>query len=161
LRGGVDKLVFTPGPAVIANGNYALAHRYKENIIFMTNGLAIPLTQQITRILAAPDILFTAEDLADTDTTSAVIVRTEGATSNDALNGNVILDGPGQIGGPIQIGFNKVGPTLFNSAPNFLGEGNGFPDFVWGSFDGSTNDPVVYPQRYTIRDLERAVFGNR
>lgn len=161
LRGGIDKILFTRGPAVFVNGQYALAHRFTESITFVTNGITRTVNQQVTRILTAPDILFTAADLAATDTSSAVMSRGEGATSNDAINGNQTLDGPGQFGGPISITFNKVGPTLFNSYPSFLGEANGFPDFIWGSFDGSTNDPVVYPIGSTIRDLERSVFGSR
>jgi hypothetical protein len=161
LRGGIDKILFARGPSVFVNGQYALAHRFTESIVYITNGISRSVNQQVTRILTAPDILFTAADLAATDTTSAVSARGEGATSNDAINGSQTLDGPGQIAGPIAITFNKVGPTLFNSFPSFLGEANGFLDFVWGSFDGSTNDPVVYPVGSTIRDLERTVFGSR
>lgn len=161
IRGGIDKIIFTRGPSVFVNGQYNLAHRYTETVLFTTNGVTRTINQQVTRVLTAPDILFTAADLANTDTSTAVTARTEGATSNDAINGNQTLDGPGQIAGPLAITFSKVGPTLLNTFPSFIGEANGFPDFVWGSFDGTTNDPVVYPVGSTIRDLERTVFGTR
>ena len=128
---------------------------------FATNGISRVIQQQVIRALTAPDILFSASDLAETDTTTAVTSRSEAATSNDAINGNVTLDGPGQFNGPVDISFTKTGPAFLNSNPSFLGEANAILDFIWGSFDGSTNDPVVYPIGSTIRDLERATFGTR
>lgn len=161
IRGGIDKILFTRGPSLFINGQYSIAHRYTETVIFTTNGFTRTLQQQVIRGLTAPDILFSAADLADTDTSSATTDRSEAATNNDGLNGNVTLDGPGQFTGPVNISFNKVGPAFLNSNPGSLGEANAFLDFIWGSFDGTTNDPVVYPVGSTIRDIERATFGNR
>jgi len=161
LRGGMDKLVFTRGPAVIANGGYRLAHRYKESITVITNGVSLNVNQQITRILARPDILFTAADLAATDATFAIIARTVAGSNNDTLNGQETLDGPGQLDAPVDVTFSKTGPLLLNTYLGRVGEGNASKAFIWGSFDGSTNDPAVYPVGSTIRDVERAVFGSR
>jgi hypothetical protein len=52
--------------------------------------------------------------------------------------------------------FDKVGPVFENLSPSFL---NGpiaayGQNFVWGSFDDSTNDPVVYPNGTSIALLE-------
>ncbi len=161
LRGGIDKLTFVRGPAVYVAGSYSLANRYQETVLVITNGVSRSLRQQVVRVLTTPDILFTAEDLADTDTSVAAIDRTAIATSNDAINGQSPLDGPGQFTGTLTISFNKVGPVLFNIAPSFIGQGNSLGDFVWGSFDGTTNDPAVYPSGTSIKDLERIAFGSR
>ena len=41
----------------------------------------------------------------------------------------------------------------------FLTEETAFKKgFLWGSFDGSTNDPIVYPQGTSIRQLEAQVL---
>ena len=74
------------------------------------------------------------------------------------------LNGPGVINGPIVLSFNKLGPYFYNAGPfpggqTFLDQLSSFPGFVWGSFDGTTNDPVVYPIGTSIQDLERRVLG--
>src|SRR5204863_4403786 len=119
------------------------------------------VTQATQRILTQPDILFTAEDLFDFQNGAPfLLVRSFAAApnfiNNDAINGVPALDGPGVISPvsaprPINISFNKLGPFIFNQGP--FPDGTGFLDelnntgqgFVWGSFDGTTNDPVVYP----------------
>ena len=64
--------------------------------------------------------------------------------NNSFANGNTNGSGPGVIQPPVQITFNKSG-SLFET-------GNGTSDTTafeiqrpWASFDGSTNDPVIYP----------------
>lgn len=162
IRGGVDKITFLRGPEVYQPGAYAVTNRYTETVIaVITNGVQRTLSQRITRVLTAPDILFTAADLVDTDTSFSVADHTDVATSNDAINGNSTLDGPGQFGGTTIITFNKVGPLIINTAPTFLNQPATVNTFYWGSFDGTTNDPVVYPSNTSIRDVERAVFGGR
>ena len=63
----------------------------------------------------------------------------------------------------MEITFNKVGPLLQNVyGTNFildgLSESASTTNFIWGSFDGSTNDPVVYPSGTSIADLEAQVL---
>ncbi len=163
MRGGVDKLTFVRTPGVFQPNAYAVTNRFNESILaVITNGVQRTINQRVTRILTAPDILFAAEDLTeDPDPTVLIMRRTDVATSNDAINGLATLDGPGQFSGSVQIVFPKTGPTLLNTAPSFLAQPALSTDFIFGSFDGSTNDPIVYPIGATIRDVERVVFGGR
>jgi hypothetical protein len=73
------------------------------------------------------------------------------------------LAGPGHIEPNITIEFNKVGPMNINFYTPFLpfsglDEYWSITNFVWGSFDGSTNPPVVYPSGTSLRDLEAMVL---
>jgi len=60
------------------------------------------------------------------------------------------LAGPGVIRPPIRIIFNKLGPRACvytsDSAPNGSAS---LVDIHWGSFDNSTNPPVVYPNGFS------------
>jgi len=163
IRRGVDKITFVRGPALYQPGAFGFTNRFTESIIAVTtNNTQRVVNQRVTRLLTTPDIIFTAADLSNVDTSSSPWDREDAATSNDAINGQATLDGPGQFAGTLSITFNKVGPTLLNSAPSFIGQVSGFAaDIIWGAFDGSTNDPVIFPQGTSIRDVERAVFGNR
>lgn len=162
MRGGVDKVTFLRGPAVYQPGAYSVTNRYSETVVaVVTNGVQRTISQRVTRVLTAPDILFVAADLVLTDTSFTRADRTEVATSNDAINGNSTLDGPGQFAGPSTLTLNKVGPLVINTRPSFIFQPAYQNTFLWGSFDGTTNDPIVYPSGSSIRDLERAVFGGR
>jgi hypothetical protein len=162
IRSGTDKLTFTRGAAVYQPLGYGATNRYTETVVVViTNGVQRTISQRVTRVLALPDILFSAADLADTDTSNSLTDRNGVATNNDLINGGVTLDGPGQFSGTAVLSFNKVGPVYFNTNPGFLGQPLGFSDFVWGSFDGTTNDPIVYPVGTSIQDVERNVFGGR
>ena len=78
--------------------------------------------------------------------------------------------GPGTIVSPQVLPtlmiYNKVGPLYANDNLTlttngfFLGEQTQYPflNLSWGSFDGSTNPPVVYPNG-TINDLEKLLTG--
>jgi hypothetical protein len=80
--------------------------------------------------------------------------------------------GPGTIESPLVLPtlmiFNKVGPlyqnnNLFLGSTNlfFLSENTQSPLFnlSWGSFDGTTNAPRVYPSGTSINELESALTG--
>ena len=62
----------------------------------------------------------------------------------------------------ILVTFSSVGPVFFNQAEAFVSEVNNLGrNFIWGSFDGSTNEPVVYPIGTSIRQVEAQVLGGR
>lgn len=118
-------------------------------------------TESVRRLVEFPDILFTAEDLADP-------VPSANPFGNPALSrqGNIFLenpspdDGPGVIIPQTVITFNKLGPFFRNITPNFLYE-DSFSGFAWGSFDGTTNNPIVYPEGTLVQDIEDLVLqGN-
>jgi hypothetical protein len=107
-----------------------------------------------------PDILIGAADLGlTTGGTPILVQRTVGAfANNDAINGNVALNGPGVIQPQITILFSKLGPYFFNSNPFFVDELSASPGVVWGSFDGTTNPPIVFPNNLSVQDLENQVL---
>ena len=118
--------------------------------------------QTLTRTLVQPDFIFTAADLS----AFFSVARTVSRINNDAINGQQVLAGPGVIAPPYFLTFNKVGPVLLNVDVidplffDFLFEEDGFPGFVWGSFDGTTTAPVIYPEGSSLEALEQQVLGN-
>ncbi|MGE3312949.1 MAG: hypothetical protein AB7O66_23515 [Limisphaerales bacterium] len=163
IRGGVDKLTFVRSPGLFQPTAYLVTNRFTETIqAVITNGVQRTVSQRVTRFVAAPDFVFSAEDLTqDPNAAVAILDRNAVGTNNDGINGTVALDGPGQFSGSANISFSKTGPVLLNTAPTFLAQPGISQDFIWGSFDGSTNDPIVYPTGTSIRDIERQIFGSR
>ena len=118
-------------------------------IMMVTNSAVI--AQTFRRVVTQPDILFTADDLG----AAAMAFRTIRFNTNSAL---VNLPGPGLIEPGMQLTFSKTGPDLVNAGPFFMDEPTAFARSVWGSFDGSTNSPVVYPIGTSIYDYEAGVL---
>ena len=70
--------------------------------------------------------------------------------NNAALNDNSGGAGPGVIQPPITLTYSTEGPLYLNVYdPNFmfngLSQGTASLQFSWGSFDSSTNAPLLYP----------------
>jgi hypothetical protein len=130
-------------------------------------------------VIAFPDIVFTAEDIGRVGGIPITAARTDTSNwvNNDAINGqDVQVDGgPGVIQGPVFIRFSSLLPYFVNQTPFFLGggglgggglygygdESTAFQSFVWGSFDGSTDAPIIYPAygTLTLQDLRRYIVG--
>ena len=156
LRQGMDKFTFL-------RANYdSLVGRFFQPItnfyylVDITNSL--PVTNFFRRIVTQPDFLFSAQDLVP-----ALAVRTVTTGNFNDANENIGLSGPGNIEPNMQIGFNKIGPLLVNLYNtnfilNGLSESTATTNFIWGSFDGSTNDPVVYPSGSSIANLEAQIL---
>lgn len=163
LRPGKDRIQFVrSGSGIVYQPNaYQVTNRFEDTaLVVITNGVERTVTQRVSRFITTPDILFTAADLAG-PTSPGFMRRTELATSNDAINGLEGLDGPGQFAGPGRITYSKVGPAFFNSQPSFLAQPETSIYYIWGSFDGSTNEPAVYPTGTNIRAIEQRIFGGR
>jgi hypothetical protein len=113
--------------------------------------------QTFQRVLTQPDILFSAADILPGPATINDFDPVYNRNVN--FNLNFILPnlaGPGTIDPPTTITFNKVGPVLENLSPTTLTEaaaGN-VDGYIWASFDGSTNEPTVYPNGTSIAMLE-------
>jgi len=154
LRPGVDKITFQLGRYDSMFGSFiTVTNQYEDR--YITNYTL--KTQSTQRVLTQPDILFAAEDLL-----WAILTRTStaGWINNDPINGSTTLDGPGVIPPPVTISFNKIGITYFNYNPDFMDEVTAARNYVWGSFDGTTNAPVVFlPDGQTIQDLVQFVLG--
>jgi hypothetical protein len=95
--------------------------------------------QTLERVVNQPDILFTAAHLGFNEYS-----RT--GTSNWINNGAPLQNGPGVIQPPVAINFGRVGPIVGHIDSAYSGPGDfGFTTNLWGSFDGTTNAPIVYP----------------
>ncbi len=157
LRPGVDKITFVRVDYDSQVGNWVpVTNRFRDS--YITNFTL--RTQQLERTLAQPDILFSAYDLGPTPAGDQFIfVNGIPLVSQDTLNGTTTLGGPGLIQPPFTMSFSKVGQYLLNIGDG--GEIDALPNLFWGSYDGTTAEPVVYPSGASIRDLERLVLSGR
>jgi hypothetical protein len=162
-RPGVNKIFFQRVEFDSIIGNFIPRTNVFADV-FYTNGRA--RFQMVQRSITVPDYLFGVEDLGTTiDGFPEISSRTvtEGWLNNDSINGFTDLGGPGNINFPIQILFTSVYPVLFTSFP-FVDEFSAGNAGIWGSFDGTTNPPVVYPVggAWDLNFLRnRAVGGGR
>jgi hypothetical protein len=129
-------------------------------------------SQTITRVVTAPDLLFSAADLIGNPPPPFTVFRFSRNLTFDTANVLAGLAGPGTITAPTTITFNKSGPAYFNTLgdllvgdPALTEAPGGFPNFsffgfyfVWGSFDGSTNIPVVYPNTTSINEIQNQIL---
>lgn len=159
IRPGISKVTFKKVyfDSLIGTAFTPFTNNYTDSVI-STKQTRL-LKQRAARAITAPDILFTAEDLG----LSAGLVPIRRFRSgvgnwvdNTALNGAALAGGPGVIQGPIVISFTDQYPYFSNTNPGFLTEPTASSG-VWGSFDGSTNAPIIYPAylNLTIDDLRR------
>jgi hypothetical protein len=161
----VNHFTFVQGQYDSLFGNFiTITNQYQDT--YVSNNIAI--TQSTQRILTQPDILITAEDLGVNANGIPIGLRRTGAVApiwvnNNGINGQAIAAGPGVIEGTVVISFSKVGPYIRNAGPlngqSSLTEESGFSSFVWGSFDATTNAPIVYPTGSSIYELEQQVLG--
>jgi len=137
------------------NGQFFVPITNQYTMVVITNGQLV--TQTFQRVLAGPDLVFGAADLAAGPSSgNAVSEFTRGVNFNQA-NIQPGLAGPGTIdpGSSNAVVFDKVGPVFDNQSLSQLngpnGANHGF--FVWGSFDGTTNPPVIYPNGASLANL--------
>ena len=128
----------------------------------LTNNTLVP--QPVLRTVLAPDILFSAADLANPDGTPPGAAAFGRLVNFNAGFINPGLAGPGTIEpslGPT-ITFDKVGPIFLNGSPNAYfqssAEANQATMLIFGSFDGTTNAPIVYPNGTSFANLENQVL---
>jgi hypothetical protein len=160
LRGGLDKLTFqrVNYDSLIGLGFVTITNKYRDNII--TNGR--PGFQKVQRVIVEPDILFLSEDIGLIQGVPASSTRTgtAGWLNNNAVNGRANQQGPGVIPPPIRITFTDNAPYFVKFLESPFGNHLDVP-FVWGSFDASTNTPIIYPEylHYTVQDIADQVLG--
>jgi len=157
LREGIDKFSFVRVNFDSMTGAWNLMTNVYQDY-YVTN--SVRRTQLVQRTLTQPDILFAAGDLGITiDGLAIHYQRTAGFVSQDTLNGLYTLAGPGVIRSPITMTISKLGMYLWNFPEG--GEADALPFYWWGSYDGTTNEPVVYPSGASIKALERLVLSGR
>jgi hypothetical protein len=128
----------------------------------ITNSALVP--EPILRTVPAPDFVFSAADLANNPDS----VPGAGAYAR-SINFNTTFAGLGLAGpGTIEttntaVVFEKVGPIFANFSPQayFLNSAEAdqaFIPVVFGSFDGTTNPPIVYPNGTSILNMENQIL---
>ena len=148
LRPGVDKITFVRREVDTFTGQFFTPYTNQFTDYYLSNNIVV--AQQLERVITAPDILFSASTGDQGIITNAQISRT-GTTNwlNNAFPPGAA--GPGLIRPPINLAFSK--PVLphvtLDTAPYVVG---GYVN-AWGSFDNSTNPPVVYPLGVAASDL--------
>ncbi len=168
LYEGVEKLnfVYSSYDSLVGQLFQPITNTY--TMMSVVKGQATP--QTITRVVTAPDLLYSAADL--------LVVGANGIINNsfsrnlnfDQANILAGLAGPGTITTPTTVTLNDTEPAYFsvgggtgNSILTGSGFGNSFGTvvgtyFVYGSFDGSTNQPVVYPNNTSFFQLQNQIL---
>ncbi len=144
-RPGIEKVTFVRHPFGSLNGEFRPFTNRWTDIYYDWDD---PVYQEVERITTRPDILFSGWDFG----ASLALTRT-GTTNwanNANLNDNSGGAGPGVIQPPITFTFNTGGPFYVNTYNplvllNGLSQATASPGYSWGSFDGSTNAPLMYP----------------
>jgi len=175
-RGGMGKVIFVKRDydAIVGQFWQPVTNDYTLFESDETNSLIFPRHMQ--RRVPRPDFLFSCADLAD-DTTFTysntvdgvtamftqtftltgvgenLDVRTLGFNSPNPPN----VAGPGTIEGPTVLPdliiLNKTAPYFENTFP---GDETIQAKFeAWGSFDGTTNTPIVYPNGESLAEIEK------
>lgn len=155
-RPGIEKVNFVPHPVSQLSGQFKSFTNQWMDVFYTADDY--PDYQEVQRITKAPDILFTARDLGPMllySTTS-----TTNWSNNANLNGNAGGAGPGVIQPPVVITLNSAIPVYVNSSPINLNQLNAAPYYgYWGSFDGSTNAPIIYPSGQVLFQPSKVLFN--
>ena len=164
IRTGVDKIEFKTANYDSYLGVFVVPVTNKWTDYYRTNMYSPVQSQNVQRVLDQPDMVFVAEDLGtDGDGIPILFNRSDTANwvNNDAINGTTTLAGPGVINGQVVFTYNPVGPYFMNQNPFMLDETRLLqPGTSWGSFDGTTNNPVVYPTWASLQQLQlQAIYS--
>ena len=158
---GIERVQFVR----VSDGNYdyltgqfynPLTNKY--SMVLMRNGKAS--TVMFQRVVTRPDILFMGQNLSVGGNDAMFFFNALTRTIPNFINSRAAanLSGPGIIdptSSTIKITYNTVGPVYVNfPSPTVLnGPAAAGRTMIWGSFDGSTNAPVVYPNGTSIANL--------
>ncbi|HYG34948.1 MAG TPA: Ig domain-containing protein [Clostridia bacterium] len=162
LRGGIEKVSFVRRDFDSLLNRFFVPITNEYVMPTMTNYAVVP--QRIQRVISTPDFLFTAQDRTpgpDGEPAANIAGRNVNFVSN-SVGAYVGLAGPGIIDSPTTITFNKVGPIYYNGllvdTNAFVTEMDHIEVWRWGSFDGTTNAPVVYPNDLSVFNLENQML---
>jgi hypothetical protein len=141
-RPGVNKITFVPQLVDSTNGQFLpMTNQFTDT--YITNGEV--MHQPLQRIITKPDFLFCAGDVYSSLPTVPYVSQT-GATNwinNSALNGNSTGAGHGIIQPQVRITFEKFGEDFYDDENSDESVSNN--STIWGTFDSSTNPPIIYP----------------
>jgi hypothetical protein len=167
LRPGIGKVQFVHMIEESQIGSF-ISNTVSWVDTFITNGVA--RSQNLVHTATAPDVLFDAGDINGGDTGSppgAFPFALVGSVAWQSTGNGTTTYGPGTIppagaGPALTYTFNDTGPTYWNvfQGSPLLSEANALLRFfLWGTFDGSAADPIVYPQTESIQAIEQMVIG--
>ncbi len=152
---GIERIQFVRVP----DGNYdymapgggqfyqPITNRYT---MVMMNGSTVTFQRVVTK----PDFVFAASDMASGPSGLPVVGSFTRNVNFNQANVPAGLAGPGTIDPPSTITFDKVGPVYENSSPSSMsGPNTNAEYFIWASFDGTTNAPIVYPNGTSLANL--------
>ena len=163
LRPGVGKITFKRVDYDSLLTTTRVPYQITWTDRYMTNGLM--RGQQVSRLVTRPDILFSAADLGVNPVFPVFFSRTIPFENNSALNsaGAGEHAGPGVMRAPLEIVFSNAGRFYRNVAPlgDGVGESTAILGRTYGSFDGSTNTPIAFPDGLSVQALETLVLDGR
>jgi hypothetical protein len=159
LFGGVEKITFVRVnfDSLLNPGFTPITYSY--TVPFVTNSRLS--TIKVQRTVTTPDVLFTAAYLVSNGPpiTDFELARNGSFTVTTYVSpgGGVV---PSTINPQELIVLNNAGPLYYDYNPFFLDylDYATYPIFIWGSFDGTTNPPIVYPTGSSIEELEAQVL---
>ncbi len=171
LYQGIKKLKYVRADYDSLLGQYYQPITNDYTMTLVTNGQTV--VQHFERIVTQPDFLFSALDLTP-GPASQIFQITSQSTVPPFDTGNVLpgLAGPGTITPSTTISFNKDGPLFYNTPSSTMDGASYFNQtpggdiinqfysiyFIWASFDGTTNAPVVFPNGTSINNWENQVL---
>lgn len=173
LRQGIGRVEFIRANYDSLLGQFFQPLTNYYTMVRVTNSQ--PVTEFYQRVITQPDFLIRARDLANGP---SGIPAVGGVARNLNFDQSQILAGlagPGTIIPTTSFTYNKVGNIYANGSQNFFfittngflneytggsffGTSNRLSVIAWGSFDGSTNDPVVYPNGTSIANVVNQLF---
>lgn len=161
LRAGLGKVNFIKRNYDSLLGNFFVGLTNNFSVQIVTNGTL--RSQTFSRAVLQPDLVFSAANLTIDVGGPTITVYDRTTPEFASATAAPDLNGPGSLvvggsRGSISIRVQKIGPAFSASNPNFISEAALQPLWRWGSFDGSTNEPVVYPSGASIKELERLVL---
>jgi hypothetical protein len=170
MRGGIEKVTFVKMYYDSLMGTNFRPVTLTYTIPTVKNYKSV--YQKVSRTVTVPDILISAADLGQfgTDYYDADYYQAWFFIGSAATAAATTDNGPGVFDPRASIVFNKVGKTYLNTgnANNVyfipgsggLREANASTYHNWASFDGSTNDPVIYPSGQSVRNIELQIYND-
>lgn len=162
LAQGIERVSFVRRDYDSLLGRFFTPFTNSYTMHIVTNNTLRPM--RVIQPVTAPDIVFSAADLASGP---AELPGAGGLARSITFNSNSLAFypgnfGPGTIESPMAITFDKVGEHFAGGSSSIfqrdISEASAFPTFRWGSFDATTNAPIIYPNGTSIENLERLIF---
>ena len=166
LVGGVEKITFVKTPYDSELGTSFAPITYHYSIPMATNNALQSLT--VTRVVTAPDIIFTAGDLTfpgpspfqETPVRSANFITYCAEVSPGAASAGAVVVTPSVISPEMVVTFNNSGQVYYNEGTQFYDQNIAIAlGFVWASFNGSTNAPIPFPNGTSLAQIEAQVLS--